>query len=342
MLQVSARFEDAYNALLRAQATTQGALTGRFITTQQWESLHTRRGSIQDEWISSKREVFQEVEPFILSAIPVNDKDFVQFIERQGPTIIIRILLTVSSMPLQMRIPKDGVLVKYRMHIIDGTFSTAPTWDIQVRTGWNYALFTYDICLRLEKNHQGFSSLGLSLGSSHAVNRGDLRIFIVDKSLSISIITAISILCDTSIYSEEILSTILPEIIWGGFARNFPLVDMIPTPDLCDILIIPGLSYRRRWYSPTSYLSDYLQYLIYRECMPWYTLQRAQNLSGYIHIHTMPYYGSINYIDATLPSLAVEISQAVIQLWQEADLNTRTMIIQSNSLWGNPLMIDKS
>jgi hypothetical protein len=230
-------------------------------------------------------------------------------------------------MRLPLRIPHISSPLEYKLYVVDGTFSAPPYTHMLVDTDWDYATFTSAVCQQINSSYPSFNELYNSLKHSHAVNMKAFRIFIIEKDLPRSIIGAISLLCD----ADDIINTMLPEVTGGGLAHNFPLKAMIPTPNRCDILIMPGIPYRRRYWKCNDYLRGSLQYTIHCICAPWYA---TMDLSAYAHVHMMPYYGVSSYMHVELLPLETELSRALESLWQVADGNTRAAIEHFHAQWG--------
>jgi hypothetical protein len=121
-------------------------------------------------------------------------------------------------------------------------FSSKPVQIINVFPEWDFPTFLVHI-VRNSREVQGLNRLWhhpVDPEGDFMVNRGDMRIFIVPHNLSFMTRFALAMLCDTGVFSDDVLSLSLPEVVWGGCAAATPLKMILPPPNCCDLAIVVG------------------------------------------------------------------------------------------------------
>jgi hypothetical protein len=83
--------------------------------------------------------------------------------------------------------------------------------------------------------------------TENIVNREDIQFFILPIGLPTEAKFALSALRDQGPYGVSCLSQVLPEVVWGDNAREFPLAAVFPPARTYEILILPGQRFRRAW-----------------------------------------------------------------------------------------------
>jgi hypothetical protein len=152
------------------------------------------------------------------------------------------------------------------------------------------------------------------------MNYGDLRVFIAPPRFSKAARFALSMLCDSGEYSELLLSTSMPEVVWRGHARGFPLRALISIPAYCDLVIVVGRQFRREWFRVGEegfhmFAAGSLGNYLYRETAPWCAVEGATRLGAYAQIHILPYFSDVHFSRGSFCDLEGYMRKSIRDLW---------------------------
>lgn len=138
------------------------------------------------------------------------------------------------------------------------------------------------------------------------------------------------------------MSTSMPEVIWRGHARGFPMRAMIPVLAYYDLVIVVGQQFRREWFrigdeGLPMFVAGSLENCLYRGVAPWCAVECASRLGAYAQAHRLPYFSDVHFSRGNDSDLEEFMRRSIRILWDSADLDVRQDILSYNDGWGNYL-----
>jgi hypothetical protein len=332
-----------YNDLLAAIGTRYGELTGQFLIPQEWEDIagDNPRGAL---WLSDMKRKFYEVEFLANPTRPAHNFMFPRVAGCRTSVTTFRILLMTTIISISWDISYTGRCRDYTVCAMDGTFDSKPLSVLTVYTDWNFMTFAVQTVMQLMDSRLSFQSLWDHWRENQVVNRGDLRIFLIPRIFNGLLCSILALLSDNEELGEERLATLLPEVIWDGTFYTHLLSEVLPPPGECDLLIMVGRPFRRKWMPigtgddfPIA-TADIFQEYAYRKLGPWHG--NGGRLAAFVHVHRLPYLSNPLYnYHLDDPVIIMKVQRVLRAVYFAADLDTRWEILQYREDWGEYLEI---
>jgi hypothetical protein len=339
----STSLREVYNELLAFIGPEFGELTGQFLTVEEWSDVSGEdpRGQL---WLLDTKRRYYEVEFLASPGKPANHFSFHRVGDYRDSVTSFKILLMRTSIPIHQGLPNAGKPKNYTVCVMDGTLSNAPLATLQVYPKWDYTTFATQVVTQLMDDCPSFQALWDHWRVTEVVNRGDIRVFLLPHRVDGLIYTMLALLCDNGRIGEEILSTLLHEVIWGGTSHNLLLSEMIPSPLDCNLLILVGRAYRREWLPLgtceefTVTTAETFQEYIYRRLGPW--CGDRNEFHSYTHLHRLPYlYGTLYYWFLNEPAIIISVQDVLRAIYDAADEDTEEFMLQYSNDWGGHLIV---
>jgi hypothetical protein len=343
-------FIDMYNLLLQENPIFGDGMYfgGMFISSEEMDELLILVNGItppeDPSWMYNAQRRFSEIHRFL----HLNNDDIIfdKLTEYLYDRRCLRVLMMTLSSAFPAYAQRQDRHRDIIIHVIDGTFSTAPVCIFSVDEQWEYTTFLTELLRFLSGSYPSFKGLLEELLEASRVGRGAVRLFLVPQGFSASLQFACGLLCDIEGIAEQYFSQIFPEITWDGCARIFPLNTVLPPGDFYDLLIIIDQKHRRSWLpffqDPDNGLfslesAQFLVNELYKGIMPWFAPLYRGEPQLFVHVRRTTYFNGSSYsIDLNHETaLSARLHECALALYAHANDAIKELMLEFDQVWGS-------